>query len=577
MALFSKYLGPGGTALVAMALAAIMYFASVLWRVRKPMRRVRRLGKPMPQWSPVFGHLLVAGEIFNSLQVECHSGYMLRKLLDQFPNNGAFYFDVWPMMEPMLVVTDAELANHVVTHHQSGFRKPETLKDWFNPITGGPSLFDTNGQPWKVLHNLFSPAFSNTNTVAYTPVVVDRIRTFCDILRDNARRGEVFLLEPLVLNLVTDIIGEILLNIRLDSQRQHHPLSDTMIQQLKLKFTEYKPQNFFASINPFLRYRLWNNGRILDQQIRSQLELRFRVLRTAKRGVADPTARPGDIPRFKSVIDLAIEEYLARSGETPTTLDEDFMAMATRNMRMFFFAGYDSTASTALFCYYNLWRHPAALARLRAEHDSVFGPLSSSTSPADAILANPHILNSLPYTHAVIKETLRLFPPANGVRQGCPDLELCDARGTRYPTDGFTVLISHYCIQRDPRRWSRPDDFVPERWLNGGDVASDTLDTDSGCLKSQDCQRPPRGGWRPFEHGPRLCIGQQLVMSEIKAVLACTVREFDIRDAYDEIGAGAASRDLSGVGGQAAFMIEAGAAHPNGQYPCRVTFSGYGS
>lgn len=58
-------------------------------------------------------------------------------------------------------------------------------------------------------------------------------------------------------------------------------------------------------------------------------------------------------------------------------------------------------------------------------------------------------------------------------------------------------------------------------------------------------------------------------MTEIKTILACTVREFDIRDCYAEMD-GNEKVDLSGVDGERAFMIEAGAAHPADGYPCRV-------
>ena len=63
-------------------------------------------------------------------------------------------------------------------------------------------------------------------------------------------------------------------------------------------------------------------------------------------------------------------------------------------------------------------------------------------------------------------------------------------------------------------------------------------------------------------------------MTEIKAVLACTVREFDIRECYAEVD-GSKKIDLDGVAGQRAYMIDAGAAHPTGKYPCRVSLSGY--
>jgi len=53
---------------------------------------------------------------------------------------------------------------------------------------------------------------------------------------------------------------------------------------------------------------------------------------------------------------------------------------------------------------------------VRQEHDEVFGT-DLALAPA-LIKSNPHSLNKLPYTLAVIKEVLRLFPPASSVRVG---------------------------------------------------------------------------------------------------------------------------------------------------------------
>jgi cytochrome P450 len=382
--------------------------------------------------------------------------------------------------------------------------------------------------------------------VAWKPVVMDRITIFRDILRKKAQTGDRFLLEPLVLNLITDIIGEILLNLKLNSQRSSHPLCEYMTAQLKLKFAEYKPQNLFAYINPSLYYRTWKNDRLLDREIRTQLHARFTAIKAQKSS-----------PAFKSVIDLAIEDFLSDpSNAHAPRLSDSFLTTATRNMRMFFFAGYDSTATTILFCYYNLFKSPTALSLIRAEHDSVFGPDISST-PAH-ILAEPHIINSLPYTQAVIKESLRLFPVANGIRFGDETLDLVDAAGNTYPTKDFSILFSHYNIQRNSQYWARPEEFLPERWL----------------VEPGHELYPPKGGWRPFETGARMCLAQQLVMIEIKSVLACTVREFDVRECYAEVDGGR-KLDLSGVGGERVFMVEGGAAHPNGEFPARVTFSGY--
>lgn len=477
-----------------------------------------------------------------------HSCYLLRKMSLDYPN-GAFYLDVWPMMEPVIVVTDPAMANQATSHPTVGSTKPSSLQGWFYAITGGPSQSDLNGRAWKYLHDLFSPAFSNTNVNAMVPVIADRIITFREILHKKAKEGDRILLEPLVLDLITDIIGETLFSMKLNVQHQPHHLSEAMRRQLRMKFSQYNPYNMLSFLNPISRYNLWNNSRILDNGIKSQLQKRFKEYKGNK--VREESKE------FKPVIDIAIEDYLRQPGNTDArVLDSAFLTMMTRNMRAFFFVGYDSTASSILFCYYTIFKHPSVLERIRAEHDAVLG--ADIDAVPQKIIDSPHLLNSLPYTLAVIKETMRLFPVANGLRKGSPDFEIVDAKGNKYPTDGFSVVISHYSNQMNPKVWPEPERFIPERWL---------------VEPGHELYPLPRA-WRPFEHGARACPGQQQVMTEIKAVLACTVREFDIRESYAELDAGK-KMDLSGVAGQRAYMIDAGAAHPTDKYPCRVSLSNY--
>jgi cytochrome P450 len=396
--------------------------------------------------------------MFDRLPADGHSCYMLRMLSLDFPD-GAYYLDVWPMQEPILVVTDPDMSYTVETHPVVGVTKPRTLQGWFHPISGGPAQSDLNGAPWRYLHDLFAPAFSSANVNAMAPVIVDRIEIFRDILRRRAAAADRFELEPAVLSLINDMICETLLGMESDVQRRGHPLTDAMIHQLSLKFTEYNPANALAFLNPLTRYHLWNNSRILDAGMKAQLRRRFAAY------LAD---RPGQEARvFKPLIDIAVEDYLARPENTnkagTPTLDRDFLDLMARNMRQAFFVGYDSTASALIFCYHLLWRHPDALARVRAEHDAVFGPAIDSVP--GQIVERPHALNALPYTTAVIKEAMRLFPVANGIRQGSPDLELVSASGQRYPTAGFQVVVSHYANHMNPRAWPRPEAFLPERWL----------------------------------------------------------------------------------------------------------------
>ncbi len=78
----------------------------------------------------------------------------------------------------------------------------------------------------------------------------------------------------------------------------------------------------------------------------------------------------------KSVIDLAMQDYMENgSRSVESKFEKEFREFATRNIRMFLFAGHDFTISTLCYCDHLLWTNPAALARIRSEHDQSLAPI----------------------------------------------------------------------------------------------------------------------------------------------------------------------------------------------------------
>lgn len=142
-------------------------------------------------------------------------------------------------------------------------------------------------------------------------------------------------------------------------------------------------------------------------------------------------------------------------------LDPEFKAWATIQIQTFLFAGHDSTAATIVYSIYLLSKHPEILAKVRSEHDEVFGP--GITAAAGMLKQHPELINRLPYTLAVIKETLRLFPAASALREGQPGVYLQDRNGSKYPTDSLCIWIIHTGVQRNPNYWPEPHAFKPER------------------------------------------------------------------------------------------------------------------
>lgn len=109
-------------------------------------------------------------------------------------------------------------------------------------------------------------------------------------------------------------------------------------------------------------------------------------------------------------------------------------------------------------------------------------------------------------------------------------------------------------MHRSPKYWPRPDEFVPERWLVGPEHEL----------------YPQKGAWRAFEHGPRNCIAQDLVMVELSVLLVMVAREFEFRNCYEEWDMLKKEKGRKRYRGERAYQIEEGAAHPADGYPCRV-------
>jgi len=114
-------------------------------------------------------------------------------------------------------------------------------------------------------------------------------------------------------------------------------------------------------------------------------------------------------------------------------LDPAFKTAALDHIKVFMFGGHDTTSSTICYVAYALSRHPEALKKVRQEYDEVFGPEVWQT--AARIKEDPYIINKLPYTVAIVKECLRLWPPASSVRVGGPG-QFVHYDGKQYPIEG---------------------------------------------------------------------------------------------------------------------------------------------
>ena len=525
----------------------------------------------MPPHHPLLGHIPLSARILGKLPKDAHGHYLADQIHREYSDLGpAFYLDTWPFGPPVLVVISPDM---IAQYCQDRYlRKHVGMRNFLEPLTGELDLVSMEGQIWKKWRRIFNPGFSATHISTLTKSIMEEVKTFRSILRQHAQDDSLFQLEEHALNLAIDVIGRATMDVHFNSQTSYCDMTAALRQQIPwCSFgIELNILNLLNPIAPFVRR--WNKYR-MNRWILPRLDARYASGRSVEGG--------------KTVIDLALRQYheeeaadsiksLVQIDDTkspletdtakvpskmdvhksPIKMDATFREFAVSQLKLFVFAGHDTTASTICYLFHNLWKSPEALARIRDEHDEVFGKDSGFLSE-DIIVREPHILNNLPFTTAVIKETLRPFPVVTTTRQGVPGFNLTAANGQQFPTENCLVWGNHHALHRNPSYWPRPDEFLPKRWL----------------VPEGDPLHPVKNAWRPFEFGPRTCIGQELAMTEMKILLVLIVREFSVKGAFAEWDCLQPKKGIKEVRGERAYQMILGSAHPADGYPCRVSFA----
>ncbi|RDA84275.1 hypothetical protein CP532_3345 [Ophiocordyceps camponoti-leonardi (nom. inval.)] len=175
-------------------------------------------------------------------------------------------------------------------------------------------------------------------------------------------------------------------------------------------------------------------------------------------------------------------------------------------------ASRDTTASVLSNLFFVLARHPDVYSRLRQEVLAVVGD-ERGVTPTVVQLKQMH------YLRWCVNESLRLHPPIpTNAREATRDTTLPygggpDGESPILVRKGVVVMYNVYALHRDERVFgSRPDAFEPERWMN---------------LR-------PGWGFLPFSGGPRVCMGQQLALTEIQYVVARMAQTFETIEGQGE-------------------------------------------
>jgi cytochrome P450 len=520
----------------------------------------------------ILGHIPIAAECEAHFPAKTHPHAYAHYIRKKYNLGKVFYVDFWPLGPRNLFIADPEIASQYITTTQSLPKSP-LVSDYLHKLLGPNNMVSLEGPKWKALRSMFNPGFASAHLMTLVPYIVDQSLVFCDVLRESAASNTLIEMEELATRLTVDIIGKVVLDSDFNAQRSENPIVSTFRRQVELMPpTSINP---LLGLDPLRNFNTWVNGRKLDRLIGEELDRKFSASKQNGNGSAEKVSRKD---RKRSVVDLALEAYQKESTNGTKTrsgvMDANFRQNSIDSIKTFIFAGHDTTSSTIACVFYLLHGHSACHEKVIAELTSIFGTLDSS-SIASQIRSTPHLINKLDYTTAVIKETLRLFPPASTLRdigdQDFPGITDPDT-GEIFPMKGYTIWPIVHLIHRNEEFFPRPTEFIPERFLQDSTPFPDAaLFTTRG-----------KDAWRPFEKGPRNCVGQELAMIETKVILAMTlgvfdfVAEFDGREVKEESSCESVDERMPAKGrvetveGRRVYQVLKGSAKPVGGMPGRV-------
>ena len=368
------------------------------------------------------------------------------------------YYRVGPLRVYQL--NHPDLARQVLVEQPEKFYKSRLIKRAFRPLAGN-GLFTSDGEFWRRQRRLIQPAFQHHHLGPYADVMVAHTERLIDSWRD----GEVREIGSEMTNLTFGIVIKSLFGADVSGELEN---VGTMMAAL-LDATNQR-------VNSVIQTPDWvpTPRNVRERRALATLDRLLNGIIQTRRSSPD-----GSVDLLSALLGAVDADNGNRMSDRQ--LRDEMMTL--------FVAGHETTANALTWTWYLLARHPDIEARLHEETRRIL----QGRAPAMADLLH------LPYSEMVIREAIRLYPPAPGFTR--EPIENVNIGGYEVPK-GSLVVVSAYALHRDPRFFHDPESFDPDRFAPGWET------------------RIPRFAYLPFGGGPRICIGNGFAMMEARLVLS---------------------------------------------------------
>ncbi|KAK7321794.1 hypothetical protein VNO77_32739 [Canavalia gladiata] len=474
--------------MMAMFVLSFLYFfiLFIIIHRRKVTNRARASLPPGPSPLPLIGNL-------HQLDKSSPHRYLWQLSKRYGPLVSLRYGSV-----PTLIVSSAKMAKEVLKTHDLKFAsRPQFLglrKLSYNGLDLG---FAPYGPYWREMKKLcVIHLFSSHRVQSFRPIREDEVSRMIRKLSHHEATGEVVNLTETLMSFTNSLICRIAFGKKYGNEYEEVETESKrsrlqgLLEEAQALLTEF----YFSDYIPLLG---WVDGvrgilRRLEKTFKELDELYERVIydhmdsgrdrsKTGEREVAD-------------IIDIFLQLLNDRSFSFDLTLDR--IKAVLMNI---FIAGTDPSSVTVVWAMTALLRNPKVMNKVKGEVRNLFG---------DKDFINEEDVERLPYLKAVVKETLRLFPPSPLLLPR-ETIERCNLGG--YEIEPKTlVYVNAWAIARDPEKWENAEEFCPERFL-GSSVE----------LKENEFELIPFGA------GRRICPAKHMGVVNVELSLANLVHNFD--------------------------------------------------
>lgn len=335
----------------------------------------------------------------------------------------------------------------------------------------GDGLFALGGQPWVERRAMMQPSFRRQRLAALVPLMLGEIDQAIDSLdRRFVREGRAFDVQPEMNSLALNVLIRSLFS---DSMNSRDFKATCEAVELTMQSISFDP------------FKLGKRG-MYERASRSFDEVGNRLI-VERRRLA-PAERPADL--LTAMLEM-------RDPQGRELQDSSIKFELTG----FLIAGKETSAITLSWLLALLPQMPEVERRLVEEIDSVVG---GAAPTADH-------LPKLEYTRMVLQETLRRHAPVWILvpRRATEDVVL----GGHAVREGTQIWVSPFVTHHHPEIWERADEFLPERFADEGNEASERH----------------RYAYLPFGSGPRVCLGNRFAMMELQLTVARLLQRYRVR------------------------------------------------